>query len=369
MKHKKFFVAATVLVASLALGACSNQKSNSQSTSDKSKPVKQDSKESEKEFKQKVAKKYNSVLDDVKKYSFDEDSSMADSGANYKYSYDLVKVEDQKAPLLVVKRTPDSNFTVDNVRIFSYNEKTKKEAAPDKIYQIGVAPAGGFRADLKVNQKGPFLEYLSSTSGSGDTETKKLEVKNNKIVEKTIWKGKVQKGIFDERFLTSEYKVLKWTDIANRSLLDKYAGKSATSEKPKKTEKKVSQKSQTSDLDEKIKQKKAAGMVVLKGKIVKTDHDGVLKMQNETDPNPDSQDTDTYYIFVLDQPQSVTFSTVGDMNHTTRAGEVKMIRLMNFNQDVTGSVTMAFNVKQTVWPTDTSVPLGQPKSEGYEILN
>ena len=119
-------------------------------------------------------------------------------------------------------------------------------------------------------------------------------------------------------------------------------------------------------LDDLITQKQQEGMVVLEGIIRVFLFDELLAYQGN--PNVGYTSDETFYIFILDTPQSIEFVS-GD-GQGMRTGDVTMIQLAttDVSSYVNQHVTVAINPKKTWFPSDVSLPLGEPRSTEYEIL-
>ncbi|MDY2794216.1 Cna B-type domain-containing protein [Peptostreptococcus porci] len=94
---------------------------------------------------------------------------------------------------------------------------------------------------------------------------------------------------------------------------------------------------------------------------------------NSVIPNSGGFVTDEkYIIFVLSKPQSLNIKT-GD-NRGKRSGLVKMIRLSasngNVNYNESGkNIKISIDTDDTYWPSDTSLPLGEPGTSSAKILD
>lgn len=113
------------------------------------------------------------------------------------------------------------------------------------------------------------------------------------------------------------------------------------------------------------------GMILLEGVINHMTYDEVLKAQGYPDPNPGSSIYEPYFtMFTLSKPQDITLrSSGGDVY----AGAPKMISLLNFSQikkydGKTVILAIDPHPEGTSWPSDTSLPLGEPKSVKYKII-
>lgn len=112
---------------------------------------------------------------------------------------------------------------------------------------------------------------------------------------------------------------------------------------------------------------KDKGRIVFQGRIRKVSHSKLLKIQKEKDPNPGYSDKNRkYYIIQLTRPQNMTLNSVDGMYR----GLVKIIDA-SYTKDIEKYVgktcTISINPKKTEWPSDTSLPLGQPRTSDLHI--
>ena len=109
--------------------------------------------------------------------------------------------------------------------------------------------------------------------------------------------------------------------------------------------------------------------IVFTGTIDTYTHDEVVALQGQPDPNAPWSDTEaTYRLIVLDAPQTMELTSVDGM----RSGEVRMI-------NVTGApgldgldgqhLTFSIDAASAWWPSDTSLPLGQPGTQDVHVLD
>ena len=97
----------------------------------------------------------------------------------------------------------------------------------------------------------------------------------------------------------------------------------------------------------------------------------LLDLQGAQDPNPGqwSETGKTFRVIVLDPGQTVTARN-GD-GQGSHAGEAMLIDVTNsqgLEQYNGQSVTFSIDPNDTWWPSDTSLPLGQPRTDDVHIL-
>lgn len=113
-----------------------------------------------------------------------------------------------------------------------------------------------------------------------------------------------------------------------------------------------------------------SGRIVFQGTIDNYSYDQVIALQGTPDPNGGSSTGMSYHLIVLDTPQVMDLRSGGDPG--TRSGEVSMIRIFNsegLSQYNGQHLTFSIDPNQTYWPSDTSLPVGQPGTSDIKVLN
>jgi len=91
-------------------------------------------------------------------------------------------------------------------------------------------------------------------------------------------------------------------------------------------------------------------------------------LQGAPDPNRGNgyNDGRTYRLIVLDTPQEMTLQAVD----APRKGLVRLIDVSSANLSHSDGDNLIFSIDPSVtwWPSDTSLPLGQPKTRDVHIL-
>lgn len=365
-KFVKFSLVLLIATFSLTIVGCSAKKQTENKAVQKKESVKEET------VNEKSAKLYNEVLDKITTYDFDDNG---ETGREYKYA--IVKMDGNDISQMLVYKKPES--IVGRFRVFSYDPKGDKLIEPIEVIGYGVAGAGGFRGEVRTNDDAMGLYYEELTSGTGDSVVMNIKIKDNSLNTETVWEGK-----YDNMPSNENTKEIKWVDISDRSELSKLAGKtieakalesevvSNTSDKSKDGDNSKTT-SGSNKLNEQIAAEEKSGRVVLDGTIKVLTYDGVLELQGKSDPNSGGFVTDEkYIIFVLSKPQSLNIKT-GD-NRGKRSGLVKMIRLSAFNGNVNynesgKNIKISIDTDDTYWPSDTSLPLGEPGTSSAKILD
>lgn len=106
------------------------------------------------------------------------------------------------------------------------------------------------------------------------------------------------------------------------------------------------------------------GLVLLTGTVRELDDRGIAALQGIENPNPPSDDLVMHAVLELDEPATLTALSAG--GSAPREGETRLILIERDTSELTwGSyqdkhVTAAIDPAMLMWPSDTSLPLGEP---------
>lgn len=353
---KKLSLLAVVLLLALSLGACKSQ-----------------DKETKKEVKvesldERIAKAYKQVLDKADKYDYQDEGQEA-----REYEYAIVKMDGEKIPQLLLSKNSDLRY----VKVFSYNEKEEKLIECSEAIVYGAAGVGGFRGDIMSRSDYKGLEYIETSSGTGDTSVENISIENGQLKRETKWEGR-----YDQMPEDDSTQEIVWSKINDKSQLEKLTGKEITpaGESTSKDNKQAKESDKESKsiagsnkekIQAMIREEKNAGRLVLDGKIRVLTYVQVLEVQGIDDPNPEhSNPNEEYIIFILAKPQKITARSSGGMYMTTRQVKVMCLPDSDYVRKYDGkNVTISVDLDETMFPSDVSLPLGEPMSASFKILD
>lgn len=356
---KKLSLLAVVLLLALSLGACKSQ-----------------DKETKEEVKvesldEKIAKAYSQVLDKADKYDYQDEGQEA-----REYEYAIVKMDGEKIPQLLLSKNSDLRY----VKVFSYNEKEEKLIECSESIVYGAAGVGGFRGDIMSRSDYKGLEYIETSSGTGDTSVENISIENGQLKREIKWEGR-----YDQMPEDDSTQEIVWSKINDKSQLEKLTGKEITpagesTSKDNKQAKESNQDSKSSvgskgpsneKIQAMIREERKAGRLVLDGKIRILTYMQVLEVQGVDDPNPEhSNSNEEYIIFILAKPQKITARSSGGMYMTTRQVKVMCLPDSDYVRKYDGkNVTISVDLDETMFPSDVSLPLGEPMSASFKILD
>ncbi len=308
---------------------------------------------------------YGSILDNV---------SLLDSEhtVNEYDEYALVYMEDTEIPQMLVTLYDPTVF-IGDVSIVEWNADTRSASkisvSEDDEISVGVAGGGGFRGSVSASQTRDGLIHTVVSGGTGDTSVERVRIVNGAYEYTTEYTGMLT----DAEVNRPDEASIAWFPISDRSLLDQFpsTGKDSTQvEAPAEgdastqdgaTTDTATDTTATAGADSWRQEQEAQGRQVFEGTIRTMSYNEVLQLQNISDPNAGWSDTSQMFtLFIFNGTQTLTADTADGSG--LMSGEAHMIRLANV--DVSAyegqTVTASFAASNMSWPSDTSLPLGEP---------
>ncbi|MBF1053236.1 MAG: SH3 domain-containing protein [Peptostreptococcus sp.] len=356
---KKIALLSIVSILALSLGACKSQDKETKEE------VKVES------LNEKIAKAYSQVLDKADKYDYQDEGQEA-----REYEYAIVKMDGEKIPQLLLSKNSDLRY----VKVFSYNEKEEKLIECSEAIVYGASGRGGFRGAIMSRSDYKGLEYIETSSGTGDTSIENISIENGQLKRETKWEGR-----YDQMPEDDSTQEIVWSKINDKSQLEKLAGKEITSDGESASKDKMQAKESNQDskssvgskgprnekIQAMIREERKAGRLVLDGKIRILTYMQVLEVQGVDDPNPEhSNPNEEYIIFILAKPQKITARSSGGAYMTTRQVKVMGLADYDYVRKYDGkNVTISVDLDGTMFPSDVGLPLGEPMSASFKILD
>lgn len=280
------------------------------------------------------------------------------STGNYRYALVQLQKNDLVQTLLLAKELEEGVY---NIRLFQYDPNTKSVyMPPDKIEEV--KGGSGTFAFVNMMANGNGIHWMSIVRGTGATDIYRVTLDGDVLRKELVYTGGFDAELPDE-FKSVE---IEWHSTGDLSAIDRQLSSvdpSSTSPQqlPPATEIQAStQATIPTDGDR----------IVLTGTINDYDYNGVIEVQGEPDPNPSTNRTERYVLFVLDKPQ-VMILEQGDGSGEKVSGVVRMIYIgpySNLGQYYGKHVTVSVDPDEMTWPSDTRMPLGQP-SGSVRVLN
>lgn len=383
VKLKKFIALALSLFLFMPLcSGCSNQNGANTEAVNSAKKVNV--------INAKVAALYKKVLANADKYNLNEADSEIDTSKS-KYSYALVNMSDRDIPELILRK----NYKyVSRSKVFAANKDYSDVVSSNDLICDGVGDIGGFRASLSQYADSNSLSYVEWSSGTGDTEAYKVTMNiadSNPLKKEKYWSGIItdlpKQNTKNINFVSTDDTTLldnlaKTEDNTYKKTVSNKGGDSNSEDKDSKksgenaSKKADSKKSASGEsLDSKIKAEKASGRQVVSGTVKVLSYNQVLEAQNIQDPNPGSDTNQTFMILILDNKTSVTLHHGGDMGNPPHPSDATMMAIDDGSQAkqimekyVNKKVYISFTVNDGVFPSDTGLPLGEPRLFSLKVI-
>ena len=317
---------------------------------------------------QKAFAQYTEILDAPAKYltALERDNS---SGV---YKYALTEMNGDGIPELLFG-ADDGNGLL-NVQVFSADGSGNPFIAPSKVLLNGVASGGGTRASISGSKTGNGIIQVLGSASNPQWYCNRMVLQGSELVESENCDFTIGEST---PVLGGDGAELQWLDVSDRSALQKLAGPAgAAGAKQPARGKSADQKAKA------IAAAKAQGKQVFEGTIRILSHAELTGLQGISDPNPDYSGNfkyEKYAILVLDETQTVT-GTSGD-GSGMQTDSAKLLCVGAYYPGIDSVDTtpewVPYNGKRVVvagtaedvgWPSDTSLPLGEPRGGGEIIF-
>lgn len=268
------------------------------------------------------------------------------------YQYALVQMlPNDPVPTLLLQKQEGGWTYVSHTRIFQYNPDTKNVCQPEETI------AGGIRSGLNLAEDGIGILDTAWSGGTGKTEVQRITLYKDSLNRETYWRGRIDL-LGDEVSLIE----IEWHETGDLTALDRW-------EAPPEAQASIDRGTLPTDGDR----------IVLTGTVGTYDYDEIVALQKVPDPNAfDASSVEyarsvTYHVIVLDEPQYLRLrGGDGEDPDCYITGEVLMINLFDTNDaDPYEGQHIMFSIDPatTIWPTDTSLPFGQPRAGEIHVLD
>lgn len=287
---------------------------------------------------------YAVIVGQADRYTYSEYSA-APTGS-YRYAVVQLHPEDPVPTLLLEQETEDYMYYL---RVFRYEPETGTVQQPEETLMEGVAPVGGYRGSIGLQPDGNGLCTLEVSSGTGATTVTRVTLEQGALTSTSQWSGRL-----DQMPQELVSRAIPWHETGDRSALENWTPESSPAEPE------TSGAAETDPGD---------GRIVFQGTIDTYHYDEVVELQGCPDPNGPWTDHEAEFrLIVLDTPQTMELQGLDSL----RSDEVCLI-------DVTGAeglegydgqhLTFSIDPTRTYWPSDTSMPVGQPSTLDVRIVD
>lgn len=276
-------------------------------------------------------------------------------------SYALVNVLGFETPVLLLRAggPDDASVAIDGVRVLAY---AHDGIWPTEIGQSLTRGLGGFgehKGLLRASVAGDGLLYTEEDLGTGEVRHYRMTFIRH-ASQRIVSVGMADEPFAGGELVEREAREIKWYSIDDLSLLDKLARGELGNDVEK---------------IDRVAQAQDAGLTVLEGTLRVLEASELLEMQGMRDMAEWLDDGLTYVVLELDEETELTV-TAGD-NSGLVEGSASMIALkpvtspgwtVNDWGDNGAHARVAINPRMTWWPSDVSLPINQPRSSDYLVL-
>ena len=269
------------------------------------------------------------------------------------YRYALVQMQpDDPVPTLLLEwgeMDTETSVPLYAARIFQYDPDTKTVRQPAESI-----PDGGIRGGLSMAGDGYGIFSMSWSGGTGEGFVDRYTLDGDSLNRDDYWTGNIFEMPESITFIEIE-----WHEIESLSALDSWTAPEPSESEPSDSD--------TLPTD--------GDRIVLTGTVRTCDYDEIVALQEQPDPNGwDESSVEfsrklTYRVIVLDTPQTLRLIDI-DFNYVSR--EVLMINIVGIDgmdRYEGRHITFSIDPSTTCWPSDTSLPLGQPYTADIHILD
>lgn len=273
------------------------------------------------------------------------------------YRYALVQLEtDDPVPTLLLSQEGDDYS--DRVRLFQYDPDTDQVIQPEKSLEE-YSGGGGYASGLSLQGDGMGLRLTEISGGTGSTDITRITLSNGSLVREKQWSGRMDAIPQELSFID-----IPWHDIADTAALDSWTPENGTTQPDGSSD-------SSADNGTEGELPTDGDRIVFTGTIDTYSYEEVIALQGCPDPNaPWSDPSQTFHLIVLDTPQEMELQS-GDPVGAPRSDTVRVISVAyaeGLEQYDGQHLTFSIDPEATYWPSDTSMPVGQPGTRDVHIL-
>ena len=193
--------------------------------------------------------------------------------------------------------------------------------------------------------------------GTGSTVMTRITLQNGALVREEQWSGRMDAADSEK----PDFIDIPWHDISDLSALDSWTPETGTSQ----------QGGSSADSSTESQLPTDGDRIVFTGTVDTYSYEEVIALQGCPDPNaPWSDSSQTFRLIVLDTPQEMELQS-GDPVSPPRTDTVRLISVAyaeGLEQYDGQHLTFSIDPAATYWPSDTSMPVGQPATRDVHIL-
>lgn len=325
---------------------------SSVSVSDGSAPVQTEEDPADQALEQ-ALEQYRLIVSQADSYSYSP-YSVTPTGS---YRYALVQLEpDDPVPTLLLSQEGDDYS--DRVRLFQYDPNSNQVIQPEESLEE-YSGGGGYASGLSLQGDGMGLRLTEISGGTGSTDITRITLSNGSLVREKQWSGRMDAIPQELSFID-----IPWHDIADTAALDSWTPENGTTQPDGSSD-------SSADNGTEGELPTDGDRIVFTGTIDTYSYEEVIALQGCPDPNaPWSDPSQTFHLIVLDTPQEMELQS-GDPVGAPRSDTVRVISVAyaeGLEQYDGQHLTFSIDPEATYWPSDTSMPVGQPGTRDVHVL-
>lgn len=325
---------------------------SSVSVSDNSAPIQIEKDPADQALEQ-ALEQYRLIVSQADSYSYSP-YSVTPTGS---YRYALVQLEpDDPVPTLLLSQEGDDYS--DRVRLFQYDPNSNQVIQPEESLEE-YSGGGGYASGLSLQGDGMGLRLTEISGGTGSTDITRITLSNGSLVREKQWSGRMDAIPQELSFID-----IPWHDIADTAALDSWTPENGTTQ-PDGSSDSYADNGTAGELPT------DGDRIVFTGTIDTYSYEEVIALQGCPDPNaPWSDPSQIFHLIVLDTPQEMELQS-GDPVGAPRSDTVRVISVAyaeGLEQYDGQHLTFSIDPEATYWPSDTSMPVGQPGTRDVHVL-
>lgn len=282
------------------------------------------------------------------------------------YRYALVRMmPDTSVPVLLLEQ--DTSFGISFVLLFQYNTDSDSVLQAVDTLTEGVGSAGGYRGSLSIAGDGNGLLSTEFSSGTGMGSISRIIPDGDRLQSETLWQG----NIFEDTNPVNDeigFREIDWHDIEDTGTLDTWTPDSFPSESVPANPENTPPEESENTLPAETAPLTDGDRIVFSGILGAYSHNDVLALQEISDPNPGTDRGETYWLIVLDSPQNMTLRSGDGTSSYESVVSIINVTGAGLEQYNGQHLTVSIDGSNTYWPSDTSLPLGQPSTSDVHVL-
>lgn len=359
---KKIVLGACVALLGLGLlSGCTSTQNNATS------PKASQSEEVQEKIETKVAKQYHNALTDCSGYFSEVDVLNPENLKKQEnFEFALVNLNTAPVPYLLVRYTEENTSYC---KVLAYNNDAQTPDVFEGVLIAGEELGGGFSGSITLSNIGNGLITRVKNSRKNTATISRVIPESKMLNSHVISLDQFAEDSTLANVAKDESEQIDWKPVIDQNTINAYEQGNLTSTI-----------TQSEEAFKEALSKK--GMFIFTGTFRIINSEDLAQIQGVADPNANSPYAKDrlYTVVVLDKEQSITARN-GD-GRGYRDGACKIVGVQQPSNNFPGdldegyfeaidgkTVTIVSTKERIAWPSDTSLPLGEPRMYGFYILS